>query len=180
MTGIIDDVFERLSVASRQAFVRARYDSERRADGLALNSGHLVIGLAGRRGDQSAVALSMVGLSEDDLRRAWHRLSSDDFEPGMLGHSSDELVAVLQMAVERRTEPGEVTTGDLLLAVLDSEDSIGRSLIHSAGTDAAVLREAVLESLVDPDPPWVPEHQGSWVVTIDDEATPSHLRWDSR
>src|SRR5207302_8715233 len=54
-------VFERLSVPARQVIARARDESERGRDQLALDSGHLLVGMAGREGDQAQRALAAVG-----------------------------------------------------------------------------------------------------------------------
>ena len=176
LAGIIDAMFERLSVSSRQALVRARDESDRAADGLALNSGHLLIGLAGRPGDQAERALSAVGVSAAELRELLEGGSRLDLERAPLGQFSKELATVLRAAVDRRAESAEVTTGDLLLAVLDAQGSAGAAIMQTSGLVLRLLRQAALRELPEPDPPW-PIGEGVWLVTIDGEEEPPVLRW---
>lgn len=83
---------------------------------------------------------------------------------------------VLEAAVDRRGESAEVTTGDLLLAVLDVPGSAGAALMEMRGLAIRRLRDAALQELAEPDPAW-PLGEGVWSVTIDGDDAPPALRW---
>src|SRR5947207_12087381 len=111
-------MFERLSVPARQVIVRAREESERLNDRLALDSGHLLVGMAGREGDQAQRVLAAVGLGPATLRSALEKARTAR-ERGRLGHFGADMAEVVAAAVARRAA-GDVTTADLLLAILDT------------------------------------------------------------
>ena len=127
-------MFERLSVPSRQAIVRGHNECQKIADGQPLNSGHLLVGLAGRSGDQAQRALSSVGLSPKSLELHLAKRSKS-FEPGFRGALAGELRTVISSAVERRQPK---------LCILNTEDSIGLMVLTDAGVDVAELRHACL------------------------------------
>jgi ATP-dependent Clp protease ATP-binding subunit ClpA len=161
-------MFERLSVPARQVIVRARDESERRNDQLALDSGHLLVGMAGREGDQAQRALAAVGLAPATLQSALAEARMGR-EPGQLGHFGADITAVLAAAIARRAPAHEVTTGDLLLAVIDTPNCVGRTVLLEAGADSEAMRSAALDALDEDDPVWTAARPGVWAITVDSD-----------
>jgi ATP-dependent Clp protease ATP-binding subunit ClpA len=146
-------VFERLSVPARQVLVRARDESERLSDGLAVDSGHLLVGITGREGDQAQRVLAAVGLELATIRSVLEEARTGR-EPGRLGHFGADMREVLATAIARRAA-GDVTTADLLLAVIDTPNCVGRSALLEAGADLDAARSEAIAALAEDDPAWM-------------------------
>jgi ATP-dependent Clp protease ATP-binding subunit ClpA len=145
-------VFERLSIPARQVIVRARNESERLDDELALDSGHLLVGMAGREGDQAQRVLAAVGLEPATIRLVLAEARTAR-EPGRLGHFAAEMREVIATAIARRAA-GDVTTADLLLAVIDTPNCVGRDVLLEAGADLEAVRSEAIAALAEDDPAW--------------------------
>lgn len=161
---MIVPVFERFSVPARQAIVRARDESMRLNDGLELDSGHLLVGLAGREGDQAQQALSAVSITPTTLHLAL--VDARGREAGRLGHFGPDLRRVFEAAIARRALPDEVTTADLLMAIIDSPDCVGHNALVEIGVDLNAARAAASDALSGDDPDWIPNPSGVWIITV--------------
>lgn len=161
---MIVPVVERLSVPARQAIVRARDESVRLNDGLELDSGHLLVGLAGREGDQAQRALSAVSITPTTLQLAL--VDARGREAGQLGHFGADLRRVFEAAIAHRALPDEVTTADLLMAIIDSPDCVGHNALMEIGVDLHAARAAASDALGRDDPGWTPNPFGVWTITV--------------
>jgi ATP-dependent Clp protease ATP-binding subunit ClpA len=157
-------MFERLSVPARQVIVRARDESERLNDHLALDSGHLLVAMAGREGDQAQRALAAVGLAPATIRSALEEARTGR-GPGRLGHFGADMTEVVAAAIARRATD-DVTTADLLLAIIDTPNCVGRNLLLEAGADIEAVRSAAIDALAEDDPTWTADRPGVWAITV--------------
>lgn len=161
-------MFERLSVPARQVIARARDESKRRDDQLALDSGHLLVGMAGREGDQAQRALAAVGLEPATLQSALAEARMGR-EPGQQGHFGADMTGVLEAAIARRATAHEVTTADLLLAIIDTPNCVGRTVLLEADADIEAMRSAAIDALAEDDPVWVANGPGVWTITVNSD-----------
>src|SRR2546423_9090477 len=161
-------MFERLSVPAPQVIARARDESERLNDQLALDSGHLLVGMAGREGDQAQRALAAVGLAPATVQSALAEVSMGR-EPGQLGHFGADITEVFAAAIARRATAHEVTTADLLLAIIDTPNCVGRTVLLEAGADIEAMQSVAIEALADDDTVWIANQPGGWTITVNSD-----------
>ena len=157
-------MFERLSVPARQVIVRARDESDRLDDQLALDSGHLLAGMAGREGDQAQRVLAAFGLEPATIRSVLEATRTGR-EPGRLGHFGADMTDVVVNAIARRATD-DVTTADLLLAIIDTPNCVGRKVLLEAGADVEAMRSEAIDALAEDDPAWIVSRPGVWTITI--------------
>jgi ATP-dependent Clp protease ATP-binding subunit ClpA len=158
-------VFERLSVPARQVIARARDESDRLHDQLALDSGHLLVGMAGREGDQAQRVLAAFGLDPATIRSVLEGTRRGR-ELGRLGHFGRDMKDVVATAVARRATD-DVTTADLLLAIIDTPNCVGRSVLLESGADLEAMRSEAIDALAQDDPAWIVDRPGVWTITIE-------------
>lgn len=149
-------VVDRLSPAAQQALERARQANERDGQGLGLHSGHLLIGLVEADGDfrddPAAAALRRAGLDDWEARQVLevdHELVGPVRNPGVL---SRELTEVLDLAISRAESGAPVTTGDLLLAALDSPRCVAMTFLARQSLDLPSLYARAEVASAEPDP----------------------------
>jgi len=157
-------VFERLSVPARQVIVRARDESHRLNDQLALDSGHLLVGMTGREGDQAQRVLAAFGLEPATIRSVLEETRTGR-EPGRLGDFGPDMKAVVATAIARRATD-DVTTADLLLAIIDTRNCVGRNVLLEAGADVEAMQSEAIDALGEDDPAWIVERPGVWTITV--------------
>jgi len=76
---------------------------------------------------------------------------------------------VFVAAIARRPAPDEVTTADLLLAIIDTPNCVGRNALLGVGADIEALRSAALDALAEDDPVWIANGPGVWTITVNSD-----------
>lgn len=149
-------VADRLSPAAQQALERARVANERNGRGLGLHSGHLLIGLVEADGDfrddPAAAALRRAGLDDWEARKVLdvdHDLVGPVRNPAVL---SQELTQVIDLAISRAEGGALVTTGELLLAALDSPFCVAMTFLSRQSLDLPSLYAKAEVASAEPDP----------------------------
>lgn len=133
--------FERFSDAAKVALTESQVEAERGGHHW-IGTEHLLLGLMASQGGLAAQALSALGMAAPTVReRLMAALGRGEPDPKQIVPTS-RVKKVIELAFEesRRGQRKEVTTGDLLLAMLTEGQGLAAQVLHDLGVREGDVR----------------------------------------